>query len=115
MFISEQILKNSNLCFGNCAFGWTAWTCIVAGILWFFAGLAFCGMPGDPRETFNDGMAPIAVQEPSPVMATTGLGQEKEVTRTQNADGTFTVTTKITVPNPDGSKTVTESTEIEKP
>lgn len=113
-----QILKNSNLCNGNCAFGWTAWTLIAAGILWFLAGLAFCAMPDEPRgDMSNSGMTPpgAAVQGPNPVLAaTTGLGTEKEVTRTQNADGTFTVTTKITVPNPDGTKTVTETTDIEK-
>jgi hypothetical protein len=109
---------NSDICDVElgCQYGWSAGFCIAAGVLWLVTGTAFCVMPKEPRVKRDDGAfvppPPPPVHEQAYAVAT-GLEPEKEITRTLNPDGTVTVVTRSTVTNPDGSKTVTETTEIE--
>jgi hypothetical protein len=109
-------MKSSSLCNG-CNYGWSAWICIVAGLLWLFTALALYTIP-DKAKGGDD--APPGSYAPNnggggggPAMATTGL-EQREVTRTPQPDGSTLVVTRITTPNPDGSKTVAETSEVEK-
>jgi hypothetical protein len=106
-------MKSSSLCQG-CDYGWSAWVCIVAGLLWLFTACAMYTLPDQAKKPFN---APPGSHVPNgdggPAMATTGL-EQREITRTPQPDGSTLVVSRITTPNPDGSKTVTETSEIEK-
>lgn len=106
-------MKSSSLCQG-CDYGWSAWVCIVAGLLWLFTACSLYTLPDKAKNAGND--VPPGSYVPNgggPAMATTGL-EQREITRTPQPDGSTLVVTRITTPNPDGSKTVTEATEIEK-
>lgn len=87
---------------------------IVSGVLWFLiAGLLFFALK-NPRairqaETYVLGTTatPVVPEQP-PV-------EQKDYQTVQNADGTTTKTTTMTIVNADGSKTVTQTTETIPP
>lgn len=77
------------------------------------AGLLFWAMK-NPR-SFQDENTYIANNVPVPVAQATAVAEpteEKEIRTIQNGDGSSTKTTTVTVTNADGSRTVTQTTEV---
>jgi len=83
--------------------------CIVAFLLWLLAGATILCLKED------EDMQPPPYQVPARVGSNTESGITKTTTvyRTPNPDGSTTKVTTTTVTNIDGSKTVTETKEIE--
>jgi hypothetical protein len=42
-------MKQSQLC-KDCEYGWSAWTCIVAGLMWLFTAIGVWILPDTPED-----------------------------------------------------------------
>lgn len=42
-------MKQSQLC-RDCEYGWSAWTCIVAGLMWLFTAIGVWILPDTPED-----------------------------------------------------------------
>lgn len=115
------IMIDSNICRKDlgCKYGWTAWFCVAAGIVWFVTGLAMYKSSSlEPRShpTAFVPSPPPAYEVYPAETATAVTGQletTEETIQVPNPDGTCTVVHRSIVHNPDGSKTVTETTHVE--
>lgn len=66
-------MKQSQLCI-DCDYGWSAWTCIVAGLMWLFTAVGVWILPDTPEDdeypaaapaATNDGQKEVAEDEPA--------------------------------------------------
>lgn len=55
-------MKQSQLCRG-CDYGWSAWTCIVAGLMWLFTAIAVWILPDTPEDDEYAGSANPAADD----------------------------------------------------
>lgn len=60
-----QIIRQSKFCDG-CEWGWSAWICIVAGLLWLCSAAALWYMPGESDGPDEMMPAPADASDPSP-------------------------------------------------
>jgi hypothetical protein len=78
-------------CNGACTLGSTGVICIVGSFAWLFTAGSLMALPVEPREG-RGGLPPphpiVAAQASQPAVV-------EEVTRTENADGTVNVFTKV--------------------
>jgi hypothetical protein len=115
------IMADSSLCNKElgCSYGWTAWFCVSAGVVWLATGISFMKVSGkEARNRPTSFVQPVTTPsyESYPVAEVAATGQletTQETTRLPNADGTVTVVNRSIVHNSDGSKTVTEASHIE--
>jgi len=85
--------------------------CIIASILWVVAGGLTLRLQERSEQVFRPVVAALgALQVDASVPSTQQVKQ-----KTVSSDGTITTITTLTVNNPDGSKTVTETVETFPP
>jgi hypothetical protein len=116
------IMKDSSLCNKElgCQYGWSAWFSVTAGVMWVVIGAVLIGISGTEARSRPTAFVPHSAYPPAyeaypaaEVVATGHLETTEETTRHHNADGTVTVVHRTIVHNPDGSKTVTETSHDE--
>jgi hypothetical protein len=104
--LSRQVGMASTYCKDQsiCKIGSSGILAIVSFFLWLLTAVLIASMDKEPRQRPDD--VPIDRRTVQPKEETTE-------TRTRNADGTTTVVTRKTITNPDGSKEVIETSEVE--
>jgi hypothetical protein len=97
----------------DCDIGTAGILCIVASILWAGAGCAVLALQEKPEPVYNSSArvsTRVKAGEATAIPVTPTAG---EVTsKTLSPDGTLTTTHTITIANPDGSMTVSETTVV---
>jgi hypothetical protein len=87
-------------------------SCIIASILWVGAGCTTLALQ-TRLEPFSNSPAAVNTDNAAEIQATPTTAEKVEVvTKTLSPDGILTTTTTTTITNPDGSKTVSETTEV---
>jgi hypothetical protein len=117
-YFHSQVAMASDFCSNafDCSIGTAGILCIFASILWCISGFATLALQKKP-DPFSNAPVPVISEIAVPTaaaaaaMEATAVGQQVE-TKSVSPDGTLTTVHTTTITNADGSKTVTETTEV---